>query len=66
MLIWYTTLWKICEMRNGVTFSSKNHMVEDLVENIKVASWTRILARNKGGPCLYYEWYLNHLLCLDY
>jgi hypothetical protein len=55
MLIWHTTLWKICAARNGVTFSSKNHMVEDLVENIKVASWTWILAGNKGGPCLYYE-----------
>jgi len=64
MLIWHATIWKVWEARNAVTFSSKNFKAEEIVEAIKVISWRWFIDRKIRGPCFYYEWYANPLLCL--
>ena len=47
-------------------FLGKDASMEDLVNDIEVISWKWFLARKKGGPYLYYEWFSNPLLCISF
>lgn len=54
ILIFHTIVCKILEARNGVIFSSKEPVVEEIVEAIILVSCKCFLAK-KGGLCNLYE-----------
>jgi len=63
-LIWHATLWEIWKARNEIIFNNGTFDVEEVVENIKVLSWSWSLHRLKIGPSLFYEWCWNPHECL--
>jgi hypothetical protein len=63
-LIWHATLWVIWMARNDIIFNNGTFEVDDVVEKIKVLSWSWSLYRLNIGPSLYYEWCWNPRECL--
>jgi hypothetical protein len=65
LMVWLATVWVLWKVRNDNIFNRKIHVVEEIVEEIKVLSWRWLLSRTQFPVCLFYEWSWNPILCLS-
>ncbi|MCH82343.1 LINE-1 reverse transcriptase like, partial [Trifolium medium] len=55
-LIWNALMWVIWKFRDDCVFNNKDVIIEDLVDQVKLLSWTWFIGKTAKGPCLLYEW----------
>jgi len=63
-LVWHATIWVIWCARNDKVFNNITKGGEELVEEVKVLSWTWNLHRLKTSSCMFYEWCWDPGSCL--
>ena len=62
--MWHAPLWVIWKAWNDRIFNNLIKEPDEIVEDIKVLSWSWVLSRLKNPPCLFYEWSWNPKACL--
>lgn len=64
-MIWEVTIWVLWRTRNGCIFNNEVVRWEEVVEEVNVLSWRRLLGRFNIPVCMYYEWCWNSWECLN-
>lgn len=63
-VVWYAVVWAIWLARNNQKFNSKASELEDILESIKILSWSWIKAKGADFPYQLSSWISNSSACL--
>jgi hypothetical protein len=64
-LIWHSMIWSIWRARNNHIFNNTVMVPLELVEAVKVLSWSWSVDRLKITPCLFFEWSWDPGICFQ-
>ncbi|WJX59781.1 hypothetical protein P8452_45062 [Trifolium repens] len=65
IMIWNAVIWSVWCHRNKVIFDNVAVDCVGLVEEVKIASWKWWIGRSKAPSCLFYEWTMEPVICLN-
>jgi hypothetical protein len=65
VMIWNSVLWSIWRHRNKVIFDTVAVDTSGLVEEVKINSWKWWIGRSQAPSCLFYEWTMEPVICLQ-